>query len=504
MDAALALQRRDALTEAEPLYRAALAIDPGAPDALHMLGTICYRTGRLDEGYALLRDALERTGWRIPMIRYNFALLLSAMLGSAAAVEAMLSGDEELRVRIEADGRRCAAALGVRYAGPGAASADGHSRGGSARVLIVDQAVPAPDRDSGSSRLVAIMRILRGLGCALTFVGRGVEFGGPGVDTLRALDIEVLCQPDVWSIPQFLAARGGEFDLVWVSRHHVAAECVAAIRRCAPQALFVLDTVDLHFLRERREAGITGDPEALRRAASTRERELASIRDADVTLVVSESERRRLRGLVPAADVRVVSNVLAVGPAGPGFRERRGAVFVGAFNHRPNVDAIGWYVREVWPYVLRRMPDARTFVIGSDMPESVRNLAGRGIDAVGHVPDLEPYLHRCKVSIAPLRYGAGVKGKISAAQAAGLPVVATSIGVEGMHLECGRDVLVADSAPEFADAIVRLHDDESLWNRLAAGGRENVARHFSAEAARPTLARLIAAAAARRPARAAS
>jgi hypothetical protein len=299
-----------------------------------------------------------------------------------------------------------------------------------------------------------------------------------------------------------LAARGREFDLVWVCRYFVAADCVAAIRRCAPDALFVLDTVDLHFLREGRGAQITGDPGEQRRAAAIREDELAMIRGADVTLVVSETERDMLLAQLPAADVRVISNVLEAGSTGPGFVQRRGMLFIGGFKHRPNVDAVEWYAREIRPEVRRRLPETRTFVIGSDMPESVRNLAGLGIEAVGHVLDLEPHLRRCRLSIAPLRYGAGVKGKISTAQSAGLPVVATSIAVEGMHLVPERDVLVADDAPAFADAIVRLHDDELLWNRLVSGGLENVKRYFSADAARPSLDGLVEAAIVRRRGRA--
>jgi glycosyltransferase involved in cell wall biosynthesis len=288
-----------------------------------------------------------------------------------------------------------------------------------------------------------------------------------------------------------------------VCRYFVAAECVAAIRRCAPDALFVLDTVDLHFLREGRGAEITGDPGEQRRAAVIREGELAMTRSADITLVVSDTERDMLRELLPAADVRVISVVMTPGSVGPGFAQRRDMLFVGGFRHRPNVDAVEWYAKEIWPEVRRRLPDARTFVIGSDMPASVRNLAGNGIEAVGHVPDLEPYLRRCRLSIAPLRYGAGVKGKISTAQSAGLPVVATTIAVEGMHLAPGRDVLVADSARAFADAIVRLHEDEPLWHRLVSGGLENVTRYFSADVARPALDGLIDAATARRRGRAA-
>jgi len=505
MEEALAAQLRAYLPDAERLYRAALAIDPHAVDALHMLGAICYQTGRLLEGYTLIREALERTGWRFPMYRHNFALVLSSMLATDDAVEAMLSGEDGLAGRIEADSRLCAKALGVPYAGPleGATGRASGTASPIANVLVIDDSVPAPDRDSGSVRLIAVLGILRALGCKLTFVARGIEFGGPYVQELKAMGVEVLCQPDVWNVRQVLAARGPEFDLVWACRYRSAQEIVTAVRRCAPQALFVLDTVDVHFLRETREAKITGDSAVRRQSAVTREVELAMVRDTDVTLVVSESERSALLAEVPDADVRVVSNVQPTVASAPAFSERRDILFVGAFGHSPNVDAISWFATEVWPHVRRRMPDARTFVIGSDMPESVRKLAGHGMEAVGHVPDLEPYLRRCRLSIAPLRFGAGVKGKISAAQAAGLPVVATSIAVEGMNLESGRDVVVADTAEAFADAILRLHEDEMLWARVASGGRENVARHFSAEVARSVLEGLIEAATAPREARAA-
>jgi glycosyltransferase involved in cell wall biosynthesis len=109
----------------------------------------------------------------------------------------------------------------------------------------------------------------------------------------------------------------------------------------------------------------------------------------------------------------------------------------------------------------------------------------------GHVPDLQPWLDRCRVSVAPLRYGAGVKGKVNQAMAHGLPVVATPTAVEGMHLVDGEDVLVAADAGTFARSVLRLHDDEALWTRIAANGRDNVARHFSMDAAREAVRALF-------------
>src|SRR5205823_7514884 len=121
-----------------------------------------------------------------------------------------------------------------------------------------------------------------------------------------------------------------------------------------------------------------------------------------------------------------------------------------------------WYVSEIWPIVRARLPDVSMFLIGSRMPEVITALAGDGVEPLGHVRDLEHYLDRCRVSVAPLRFGAGVKGKIGTAQARGVPVVATTLAIEGMHLEDGRDVLLADSAASFADAIVRLYCDAVL------------------------------------------
>jgi glycosyltransferase involved in cell wall biosynthesis len=126
------------------------------------------------------------------------------------------------------------------------------------------------------------------------------------------------------------------------------------------------------------------------------------------------------------------------------------------------------------------------------VPDSIATLSSApGVRIHGHVPNLQRWLDACLVSVAPLRFGAGVKGKINQAMAHGLPVVATPCAVEGMHLQDGSDVLVASDASAFAQAVLRLHDDTALWAQLAANGRANVAQHFSLESARPTLRRLF-------------
>jgi glycosyltransferase involved in cell wall biosynthesis len=143
------------------------------------------------------------------------------------------------------------------------------------------------------------------------------------------------------------------------------------------------------------------------------------------------------------------------------------------------VDAVEWFVREVFGRVRAEIPELRFHVIGSRVPASIQALAGEHVVVHGFVEDIMPFMDGCRVSVAPLRYGAGVKGKVNMAMSCGLPVVATPIAVEGMHVVVGDDVLVAEDAAAFADAIVRLYRDEALWGHLSMNGLANVERHFS-------------------------
>ena len=218
---------------------------------------------------------------------------------------------------------------------------------------------------------------------------------------------------------------------------------------------------------------------------------------SDRTWVVSEVERELLATRAPGAAVDVVSNIHEPVVGLPGFSARNGLLFVGSYRHPPNVDAACWLADEIMPLVRERLPGVRLSLVGADAPPPVLALQGRpGIDLLGHVPDLEPLLDRSRISLAPLRFGAGIKGKINQSFSRGLPVVATPCAVEGMFLAPGQGALVGDTAQAFADAIVRLHGDEALWNRLRDSALANTREHFSRQAAlevlRPWLAGLSA------------
>ena len=353
------------------------------------------------------------------------------------------------------------------------------------QVLVIDALTPQPDRDSGSLRLVNLMRLLIEEGAHVVFMPANRCSDGAYTTALQRMGVECWHAPYAKRFPAWLREHGPRFDVALVSRHYVAGEMLPLLREYAPNARVLFDTVDLHYLRERRAAELDGDAAALRAAMRTRERELALIRDADATLVVSDVERALLAVDAPGADVRVLSNLHRDAPPGPAWSQRKGLLFVGGFRHPPNVDAVLWFAREVFPRIRAVRPEVEFHCVGGDVPHEIERLADiPGVRIHGHVPDLQPRLDGARVSIAPLRSGAGVKGKVHQAMAHGLPVVATSAAVEGMHLRDGEDVLVADDAAAFADAVRRLHGDDALWSRLSANGRDNVARHFSLDAAR--------------------
>ncbi len=360
------------------------------------------------------------------------------------------------------------------------------------RVLVIEACMLTPDRDSGSVRTQALLEILVEQGCKVTFVADNLEYRQPYVRDLQQAGVEVVFHPYATSVSELLGTRGREFDLVFVARHYIAAKHFDAVRAFAPQALLVFDTVDLHFLREERLAELEGSAAATAAAAATRAAELALIAEADVTLVVSPIEQKLLAQVLPQARVQVLSNIHELLPGGQPWAEREGLVFIGGFRHPPNTDAVLWYAREVLPHLRRLLPGVKTTIVGADPPATVRALAAEDLVVTGYVPDVTPWFTGCRVSIAPLRYGAGVKGKVNLAMSYGLPVVATSAAIEGMSLSPGDDVLVADRAEAFAAAIAQVYREPVLWERLAAGGRANIRTHFSREVARATVGELLA------------
>jgi glycosyltransferase involved in cell wall biosynthesis len=257
-----------------------------------------------------------------------------------------------------------------------------------------------------------------------------------------------------------------------------------------PEVPVVFDTVDLHFLREQRRLDLGDAGGGSKGVLATRELELALIRSADSTIVVSEHERTVLSTITPEAKIFVLPTVHDSSPAA-GRAGRLDISFVGSYQHDPNADALRWFIDEIFPIVRSLMPRARLVVVGKNPPLDIVEAAPIGVQFLGWVEDLVPVYSSSVVSIAPLRYGAGVKGKVGEAWAHGVPVVMTSLAAEGMSVEPGVTALIADDARSFAEAIVALMKDERLWQRIAEAGRAHVDATFGTDVFRRSLSAII-------------
>jgi glycosyltransferase involved in cell wall biosynthesis len=367
-------------------------------------------------------------------------------------------------------------------------------RGVGKRVLFVDHCTPTPNEDAGSLVAMEVMRAFMAHGHKVTFVPED-NFAHMGADTrdLQRIGIEPVYHPAYSRMPMFLDARGDPFDVVFLHRFGVGEAHVQALRRKYPRARILFLNADMHFLREMREAELSGDKQAAAAALRTRGREFDVIGRVDVTLVHSDFERELLRRELPRADVRLFPLIHdPVARAAP-LEGREGVCFVGGFRHPPNADGIRWFVDEAWPLVLREAPGAKLYIAGSHMPAEVRDLGRRpGVEAVGFVADIADFLDRRRVSVAPLRYGAGAKGKVAESLARGLPVACTPVAAEGMGLEPGSNVLVGDTPAALAAHVVGLLRDDARWRALSDAGLAFARAVTSRERAHARIGELLA------------
>ena len=355
------------------------------------------------------------------------------------------------------------------------------------RLLVIDECICMPDQDSGSLRMFNMLKIIQSMGYKITFFPYNQSYPQPYVNNLRGMGIEILDENYIRSIEKHLAANGELYDMVILSRLNSANKYIDIVKKYCSNARIVFDTVDLHFLRQLREANVKSDRQLLGEAEKVKGVELGIASKADVTLVVSPEEKKIIEKESPAVAVKIVPNIHQVYGSKSSFDKRGGLLFVGGFRFAPNVDAMIYFVKEIFPEIRAQLHSVKLFIIGSSPPPEITELASADVNVAGHVKDIEPYLNQCRVSVAPLRWGAGVKGKINLSMSYGLPVVATPVAVEGMYLTNRKDVLVAKDSAEFADAVVELHTNAELWQKLSHNGLENVKKHFSIDSASKAL-----------------
>ena len=351
---------------------------------------------------------------------------------------------------------------------------------GNPTILVIDSYVPLYDRESGCVRLLNILKLLLNLGYSVIFFPDNGYPEQPYTSVLQQLGIEVIYgTPQRYNLEEKLIKYLPLIDGVWLCRPELCDKYMDLIR-LKTKVPIIYDTIDLHFLRLKRQKDYL-DPSYQNTSWSWetyQKLELNYANQAEATVVVTEDEKQVLSSL-GVKNVWVIPNIheeiyLSEKVA---FDQRAGLVFIGSYNHPPNIDAVKWLCLEIMPLVWASRPDITVNLLGSNLKDEVKELASDKVVVTGYVPEVEPYFQESRVFVAPLRFGAGMKGKIGQSLSLGLPTITTRIGAEGMGLIDHQDVLIADTAEEFAQAVIELYDNRELWQKLADNSLETIKRY---------------------------
>ena len=364
-------------------------------------------------------------------------------------------------------------------------------RGIERRLLIVDAVTPRPDHDAGSKSIHCYIRIFQSLGYKVTFLPDDLAHDGEYTEDLQRLGVECIYSPYCASVKSYLKSFLHYFDIVLLCRPYIANQYIKLIREISSKPRVIYDTVDLHFIREQRQALVEGSSVIAKRALRTRDMEMRLVADSDAVIAVSPLEKSILLQENPRANVHLIQLVFEPEEEGNSFEDRRDLVFIGNYLHSPNVDAVIYFAKNIFPHLRERIPGVRFIALGANPTPEVIALECDDIKVPGYQRDISPYFNDCRLMVAPLRYGAGIKGKIGLALSFGVPCVATPVAAEGMSLEDGRDVLIANGADDFTNATIQLYEDKKLWLRIAAGGRQVLIEHYSFKLAREGIKEII-------------
>jgi GT2 family glycosyltransferase/glycosyltransferase involved in cell wall biosynthesis len=360
----------------------------------------------------------------------------------------------------------------------------------SGTILVVDDSLPEYDRSTGGNAIFQLLELLLEEGLRVIFMPHDGALREPYTGRLEQMGVQLLdrrIRPE-----RALRSIGPQLDWIICARPAVAAARLPLLRRTS-RARILYFTHDLHFLREERHFTLVGRPEIQARSEHLRRLEQRIFRSVDGVLTLSPAEAGIIAEMAPGQGVFTIPPLVfprdesTSTVAAHGLGDRHEVIFVAGFRHLPNVDAATFLIREIMPTVWSSVPATHVLLVGSHPPPAVAELAGDRVTVTGHVADLGPYYRRARLSVSPLRFGAGVKGKILESLHEGVPVVTTSVGNEGIDLRDGVEAMIADDAAGLAERIVALLGDPRLADRLAAAGRAAIEERFSWQRARDAL-----------------
>ena len=359
------------------------------------------------------------------------------------------------------------------------------------RITFVSDVLPVFDRTSANLRIYKILNILMNAGHNIDYLYFKKTDNDDKYKNAFAGAVNFVClQPVIDNfINHFRSNVKQKIDYVWITnlwdtdygRFAIALSKWLKANQSGTQ--IIVDTMDFHYKKLMRKYNISRDDKDLTQAKLFLEIEKQLYPLADSVLTVTEIEKREiLENINSVRNITVIPNIHTILPQPRDFVRRRHICFLGALHIGHNADAVRWFLKEVFPFIVENSPDTQFHILGFNA-EKVRAEfeANPNVKVVGYVEDAESAVANYRVFVCPMIYGAGMKGKLGVAAAAGTPIVTTTIGAEGFDFIDGQNCFIADDPQQFAQKCLHLLNDAYVWQNFSTRAREMIANKFGVE-----------------------
>jgi len=351
-------------------------------------------------------------------------------------------------------------------------------------MLVVDHYIPQPDRDAGSKTMEHFLNCFLSMGYNIKFIADNWHYDKLYARKLERKGIEVIYDRDPVS---YVASNIAHADIIFLSRPEVAVRYFASIINNSAKVVYYGH--DIHHLRMQQQLTLKYDEELQKRKNEILELEKKVWEKSDIVLYPSIDEANVVKKHL--ADQKKEKSAYKIQPWSYTVIEQRNLpkgndiIFVAGFAHPPNIDAAKWFIDGAWNKVKLHHHEIKLYLIGSNPSDEIVSLAENNIIVTGYVTDdeLKRYYLSARLSIAPLMYGAGVKGKVIESLSYGVPVVTTSVGAQGIDIE-DSGLLVGNHEDEFADHIIQLIEQGELWSNISKIGLNFIKQNYSKESMR--------------------
>ena len=352
------------------------------------------------------------------------------------------------------------------------------------RIFVIDRYIPKYDRNAGSRCCFMYLNIFKEIGLQVTFLGDDLKKIEPYTSILQQKGIEVLYgnyfkneKLEIW-----LKKNLRYFKYIYLQRPEITIKYIDLIKKYSSEKVIYF-AHDLHYVRLSREYEITGDIKKLIQSRDIKRIEMKIFNKVDIIHIVGNYEYKILKKEFKNKTIRNIPLYFYEKPLKnieKNFSKRKDLVFVGGFKHSPNIDGILWFSKEIFPKVIDKFPNLILHIVSPKIPHEIKKLESKNIKLEGFLSDKELHLmyQKCRIAIAPLRFGAGVKGKVLEAAYNQIPMITTTIGGEGIEDSKGAFIM-EDNPEKMADIISQIYEDYSKLKQMSDSGRALIEKYYS-------------------------